>query len=139
MTIGGSWGAYYWNGMIYSSELDRGFDIMELTPSAQLSANEIAAAKLVKMTQYNPQSQPSTKAKPERARRTSPRANARTPRTAQRMDTQPVVAALPRARKHILGDVGPAQPRWANCEPATTKATQYHACWRPARWLTSTE
>jgi hypothetical protein len=57
-TIGGSWGAYYWNGMIYSSELDRGFDIMELTPSAQLSANEIAAAKLVRLTEYNPQSQP---------------------------------------------------------------------------------
>jgi len=57
-TIGGSWGAYYWNGMIYSSELDRGLDIYELTPSAQLSANEIAAAKLVTFTEYNPQSQP---------------------------------------------------------------------------------
>jgi hypothetical protein len=57
-TIGGSWGAYYWNGYIYSSELDRGFDIYELTPSAQLSANEIAAAKLVTMKEYNPQSQP---------------------------------------------------------------------------------
>jgi hypothetical protein len=57
-TIGGSWGAYYWNGMIYSSELDRGFDIMELTPSDQLSKNEIEAAKLVKFAQYNPQSQP---------------------------------------------------------------------------------
>ena len=57
-TIGGSWGAYYWNGMIYSSELDRGFDVYELTPSAQLSANEIAAAKLVTLKEYNPQSQP---------------------------------------------------------------------------------
>ena len=57
-TIGGSWGAYYWNGMIYSSELDRGFDIYELTPSAHLSANEIAAAKLVQLKEYNPQSQP---------------------------------------------------------------------------------
>ena len=57
-TIGGSWGAYYWNGYIYSSELDRGMDIYELTPSAQLSANELAAAKLVRFTQYNPQSQP---------------------------------------------------------------------------------
>jgi hypothetical protein len=57
-TIGGSWGAYYWNGMIYSSELDRGFDVLELTPSAQLSANEIAAAKLVTLKEYNPQSQP---------------------------------------------------------------------------------
>src|SRR4029079_6610089 len=54
-TIGGSWGAYYWNGMIYSSELDRGFDILELRPSAQLSANEIEAAKLVTFNHYNPQ------------------------------------------------------------------------------------
>jgi len=44
--------------MVYSSELDRGLDIYELTPSAQLSANEIAAAKLVTFTEYNPQSQP---------------------------------------------------------------------------------
>ena len=57
-TIGGSWGAYYWNGLIYSSELDRGFDVLELTPSPQLSANEIAAAKLVTLKEYNPQSQP---------------------------------------------------------------------------------
>jgi hypothetical protein len=57
-TPGGSWGAYWWNGYIYSSELDRGFDILELLPSDQLSANEIAAAKLVRYEEYNPQSQP---------------------------------------------------------------------------------
>jgi len=57
-TLGGSWGAYYWNGFVYSSELDRGFDIYELTPSNKLSANEIAAAKLVRLKEYNPQSQP---------------------------------------------------------------------------------
>ena len=57
-TIGGSWGAYYWNGLIVSSELDRGLDILELAPTAQLSANEIAAAKLVTYEQFNPQSQP---------------------------------------------------------------------------------
>jgi hypothetical protein len=57
-TIGGSWGAYYWNGHIYSSEIDRGFDVLELQPSDQLSANEIAAAKLVRFVNYNPQSQP---------------------------------------------------------------------------------
>jgi hypothetical protein len=57
-TIGGSWGAYWWNGHIYSSELDRGFDIFELLPSDELSANEIAAAKLVRWSEYNPQSQP---------------------------------------------------------------------------------
>ncbi len=57
-TIGGSWGAYWYNGMVYSSELARGFDILEMVPSAQLSANELAAAKLVMMDEYNPQSQP---------------------------------------------------------------------------------
>jgi hypothetical protein len=57
-TIGGSWGAYWWNGLIYSSELDRGLDVLELVPSDLLSANEIAAAKLVRFAQYNPQTQP---------------------------------------------------------------------------------
>ena len=57
-TIGGSWGAYWYNGYIYSSELARGFDILELVPSDKLSANELAAAKLVKWDEYNPQSQP---------------------------------------------------------------------------------
>ncbi len=57
-TIGGSWGAYYYNGLVYSSELARGFDILELLPSDKLSANELAAAKLVHFDEYNPQSQP---------------------------------------------------------------------------------
>lgn len=57
-TIGGSWGAYWYNGRIYSSEMARGLDILELVPSAHLSANEIAAAKLVMMAEFNPQSQP---------------------------------------------------------------------------------
>jgi hypothetical protein len=57
-TIGGSWGAYWWNGLIYSSELDRGLDILELVPSDQISANEIEAAKLVRFEEYNPQTQP---------------------------------------------------------------------------------
>jgi hypothetical protein len=56
--IGGSWGAYWYNGYIYSSEMARGLDILELLPSDRLSANEIAAAKLVRMAEYNPQSQP---------------------------------------------------------------------------------
>jgi hypothetical protein len=57
-TIAGSWGAYWYNGHVYSSEMARGLDILELVPSAQLSANEIAAAKLVRMAEFNPQSQP---------------------------------------------------------------------------------
>ena len=57
-TIGGSWGAYYYNGMIYSSEMARGLDVLELVPSDKLSANEIAAAKLIRLNEFNPQSQP---------------------------------------------------------------------------------
>jgi hypothetical protein len=57
-TIAGSWGAYWYNGLIYSSEMARGLDILELLPSAQLSANELAAAKLVRWEEFNPQSQP---------------------------------------------------------------------------------
>ena len=57
-TIAGSWGAYWYNGRIYSAEMARGLDILELQPSEQLSANEIEAAKLVMMEEYNPQSQP---------------------------------------------------------------------------------
>jgi hypothetical protein len=57
-TVGGSWGAYYYNGRVFSSEIDRGFDIYDLKPTDQLSANELAAAKLVQFDEYNPQSQP---------------------------------------------------------------------------------
>jgi hypothetical protein len=58
LVVGGSWGAYWYNGYIYSSELSRGLDIFELTPSEFLSQNEIDAAKLVIMEEYNPQMQP---------------------------------------------------------------------------------
>jgi hypothetical protein len=57
-TIGGSWGAYYYNGLVYSSELARGLDVLELLPSDKISANELAAAKLVRLSELNPQSQP---------------------------------------------------------------------------------
>ncbi len=57
-TIAGSWGAYWYNGRIYSSEMARGLDILELVPSEHLSANEIEAAKLVIYEEFNPQSQP---------------------------------------------------------------------------------
>jgi hypothetical protein len=58
LVVGGSWGAYWHNGYIYSSELSRGLDVLELTPGEFLSQNEIDAAKLVVMVEYNPQSQP---------------------------------------------------------------------------------
>jgi hypothetical protein len=58
LVVGGSWGAYWYNGYIYSSELSRGLDVLELTPNEHLSQNEIDAAKLVRMQEYNPQAQP---------------------------------------------------------------------------------
>ena len=58
LVMGGSWGAYYWNGYIYSSELSRGLDVLELVPGEHLSRNEIEAAKLARMEEYNPQMQP---------------------------------------------------------------------------------
>jgi hypothetical protein len=58
LVVGGSWGAYWYNGYIYSSELSRGLDVLEMVPSEFLSQNEIDAAKLVVMDEYNPQSQP---------------------------------------------------------------------------------
>ena len=58
LVMGGSWGAYYHNGYIYSSELSRGLDVLELTPSEHLSQNELDAAKLVRYEDYNPQAQP---------------------------------------------------------------------------------
>lgn len=53
----GSWAAYWYNGYIVSSEIARGLDIFELTPSALLSQNEIDAAKLVHVDYLNPQDQ----------------------------------------------------------------------------------
>jgi hypothetical protein len=58
MGSGGSWSVYWYNGVIVSSEIGRGLDILELTPSAFLSQNEIDAAKSVKLEYLNAQGQP---------------------------------------------------------------------------------
>ena len=58
MAMGGSWSAYWYNGVIVSSEIARGLDIFELTPSAHLSQNEIDAARSVHLDYLNVQGQP---------------------------------------------------------------------------------
>ncbi|HEX6644774.1 MAG TPA: hypothetical protein VF037_08850 [Gemmatimonadales bacterium] len=58
MGNGGAWSSYWYNGYIVSSEIGRGLDILELTPSAHLSQNEIDAAKSVKLEYFNAQEQP---------------------------------------------------------------------------------
>ena len=53
----GSWSVYWYNGMIVSSEIQRGLDIFELLPSGLLSRNEIDAAKTVRFDFLNAQEQ----------------------------------------------------------------------------------
>ena len=57
-TMGGSWSVYWYNGVMVSSEIARGLDIFELTPSQYLSQNEIDAAKTVHFDYLNTQGQP---------------------------------------------------------------------------------
>jgi len=54
----GSWSAYWYNGHIYSSEIARGLDVLDLVPSGFLSKNEIEAAQLVHWDYFNTQDQP---------------------------------------------------------------------------------
>jgi hypothetical protein len=54
----GYWAGYWYNGHIIGSEMARGLDVFELTPSEYLSQNEIDAAKLVHWDEFNPQDQP---------------------------------------------------------------------------------
>ena len=57
LKLSGSWSAYWYNGVIVSSEITRGLDIFELAPSAFISQNEIDAAKTVRFDYYNTQGQ----------------------------------------------------------------------------------
>jgi hypothetical protein len=57
MSMGGTWSAYWYNGVIVSSEIARGLDVFELTVSPLISENELAAAKTVKMPYWNTQDQ----------------------------------------------------------------------------------
>ena len=58
MVSAGSWSVYWYNGYLISSEIKRGLDILELTPSAFLSQNEIDAANTVRFDVLNAQEQP---------------------------------------------------------------------------------
>jgi hypothetical protein len=57
LILGGEWSAYWYNGNIYASEIARGLDIFELTPSKFLTQNEIDAAKSVQVAALNVQNQ----------------------------------------------------------------------------------
>src|SRR5262249_53308491 len=57
MVLGGDWSAYWYNGYIYGSEIARGLDVFELTPTQFLTQNEIDAAKTVHTRELNVQNQ----------------------------------------------------------------------------------
>jgi hypothetical protein len=57
LVLGGDWSAYWYNGYIYGSEIARGVDVFELSPSKFLTQNEIDAAKTVRVNELNVQNQ----------------------------------------------------------------------------------
>jgi hypothetical protein len=57
LVLGGDWSAYWYNGCIYASEIARGLDVFELTPTQFLTQNEIDAAKTVRVAELNVQNQ----------------------------------------------------------------------------------
>jgi hypothetical protein len=57
LMLGGYWSTYWYNGLIYGSEIDRGLDVFQLKPSQYLSQNEIDAAKLIHTDLLNVQNQ----------------------------------------------------------------------------------
>ncbi|HMI50609.1 MAG TPA: hypothetical protein VK525_03795, partial [Candidatus Saccharimonadales bacterium] len=57
LVMGGDWSAYWYNGNIYASEIARGLDVFELTPTKFLTQNEIDAAKTVRLGELNVQTQ----------------------------------------------------------------------------------
>jgi hypothetical protein len=57
LVLGGDWSAYWYNGHIYGSEIARGLDVFELTPTKFLTQNEIDAAKAVQVAELNVQNQ----------------------------------------------------------------------------------
>src|SRR5437667_4028537 len=57
LVLRGDWSAYWYNGHVYASEIARGLDIFELTPTKDLTQNEIDAAKAVRMSEFIVQNQ----------------------------------------------------------------------------------
>ena len=51
LVLGGSWSAYYYNGYVYSNDIQKGFDVLKVTDDA--------AQSNVRLNSLNPQSQAS--------------------------------------------------------------------------------
>ena len=57
LVMGGYWSAYWHKGFIYGTEIARGLDVLQLSPSDYLTQNEIDAASLVSPYTFNAQQQ----------------------------------------------------------------------------------
>jgi hypothetical protein len=57
LVLGGDWSAYWYNGYIYGSEIARGLDVFQLTPTKFLTKNELDAARAVRVNELNVQNQ----------------------------------------------------------------------------------
>jgi hypothetical protein len=57
LITGGYWSTYWYNGYIYASEIARGVDVFRLKPGEHLSQNEIDAAGLAILNEFNAQEQ----------------------------------------------------------------------------------
>jgi hypothetical protein len=57
LNLGGFWSTYWYNGLIYGTEIARGFDTFGLLPSDMMSENEIEAASEVVQDEFNAQLQ----------------------------------------------------------------------------------
>jgi hypothetical protein len=57
LITGGFWSAYWYNGYLYASEIARGLDVFRLKPSEYLTKDELDAAALVHLSDFNPQAQ----------------------------------------------------------------------------------
>ena len=52
--LGGSWSSYYYDGYVYSNDIQQGFDVFEIT------SPQVASGKSARYADdFNPQSQPS--------------------------------------------------------------------------------
>jgi hypothetical protein len=54
----GHWSTYWYNGIIYGTEIARGIDVLRLKPSEYLSESELAAAVEYRQQVFNAQEQP---------------------------------------------------------------------------------
>ena len=53
LVLGGSWSAYYYNGHVFSNDIQKGFDVLRINSLA------VQKASRYRYGQLNPQSQPS--------------------------------------------------------------------------------